>query len=86
MIHSMSGGIIKDAGSYTFVKIKFDGDETPRWYISDFDAEEGDRVTAPDANNRPAQATVVRVERNVSGQVAPVPVRRAKKIISVIRN
>ena len=84
MIHSMSGGVIRDAGSYTFVKILFDGEETPRWYISEFDLEEGDRVTAPDINNRTAPATVVRVERNVSGQVTPVPVRRAKKIISKI--
>ena len=84
MIHSMSGGVIKDTGSYTFVKILFDGEETPRWYISEFDLDEGDRVTAPDFNNRVAPATVVRVERNVSGQVTPVPVRRAKKIISKI--
>ena len=36
MIHSMSGGVIKDAGSYTFVKVRFD-DDGIAWYITDFD-------------------------------------------------
>ncbi len=83
MIHSMSGGVIKDVGSYTFVKVVFDGDETPHWYISDFAVAEGDRVSAPRGRaDMPAAATVVKVENNVSGQVTPVPLRSAKKLIS----
>ena len=81
MIHSMSGGILDEYGSYTFVKIVFDGDDRPYWYISDFDVEDGDRVTAPfGASSVGKPATVVRVERNVSGQVAPVPIKRVKKL------
>ena len=81
MIHSMSGGVLSEYGTYTFVKVKFDGDDRPYWYVSDFEVEEGDRVSAPfGTTNKPA--TVLRVEHNVSGQVSPVPIRRAKKLIA----
>lgn len=87
MIHSMSGGVIKDPGAYTFVKIAFDDDpeNTPHWYISDFSVEAGDRVSAPRGRaDMPARATVLRVEKNVSGQVTPVPLRLAKKLLNLI--
>lgn len=83
MIHSMSGGVIRDQGSYIFVKVALDGDPAPRWYIAEFDVEEGDRVSVPIGRAQtPAPATVLRVESNVSGQVTPVPLRSAKKIIA----
>ncbi len=80
MIHSMSGGIIKDPGSYTFVKIAFDDDpeKTPYWYVSDFSVAPRGRA------DMPARATVLRVEKNVSGQVTPVPLRSAKKLLNLI--
>lgn len=82
MIHSMSGGVLSEYGTYTFVKVKFDGDERPYWYVSDFEVQEGDRVSAPfGAGGLGKPATVVRVEQNVSAQVAPVPVKRAKKLL-----
>ena len=81
MIHSMSGGVIKDAGSYTFVKVRFD-DDGVAWYITDFDVTEGDRVKAPRGiQNVGTAATEVKVEYNVNGQVAPVPLKRVKKLI-----
>ncbi len=82
MIHSMSGGVLSESGSYTFVKIKFDGEDKPYWYISEFDVEEGDRVSAPHGvSGLGKPAVVVKVEHNVSGQVAPVPVKRAGKLL-----
>ncbi len=83
MIHSMSGGMLSEYGSYTFVKIVFDGDERPYWYVSDLDVEIGDRVSAPfGASGAGKPATVLKVERNVSGQVAPVPIKRVKRLIA----
>lgn len=82
MIHSMSGGVLSEYGSYTFAKVKFDGIDAPYWFIAEFDVQEGDPVLAPfGAAAMPRQATVIKVERNVSGQVAPVPVKRAKRLI-----
>lgn len=84
MIHSMSGGVIKDPGSYTFVKAEFD-DGTLAWYISDFAVEEGDTVSAPRGRlDTATPARVVKVEAGVSGQVTPVPLRSAKRIYSII--
>lgn len=83
MIHSMSGGILSDYGSYTFVKVTVDGESAPHWFISEFDLNEGDRVVVPTVAGEKC-GTVVRVERNVSGQVAPVPVKRARRIVKVL--
>lgn len=84
MIHSMSGGVIKDAGSYTFVKVKFD-DDGVAWYITDFEVVEGDRVKAPRGiGGVSTPAKVMKVEYNVSGQVTPIPLRSAKKLICKI--
>ena len=83
MIHSMSGGVLSEYGTYTFVKVAFDGEPVPYWYITDFDVQEGDRVTAPrGASEIGKPATVLSVEYNVSGQVAPVPVKRVKKLLA----
>lgn len=86
MIHYMGGGVLSEYDSYTFVKVIFDGDEKPYWFVSEYEVQEGDRVTAPyGAAGLGREATVVKVEQNVSGQVAPIPVKRAKRILKVIR-
>ncbi len=79
MIHSMSGGVLQDAGQYTFVKVGFD-DGSVFWYISDIELVEGDTVKAPRGASVDV-GKVLRVERNVDGHVAPVPIKRAKRII-----
>lgn len=82
MIHSMSGGVLDEYGTYTFVKVRLDGDERPYWYVCDFQVSEGDRVLAPfgvSGVGRPA--LVMRVEQNVSAQVSPIPIKRAKKLL-----
>ncbi len=82
MIHSMSGGILSEYGTYTFVKVALDGESAPYWYVSEFDVNEGDRVIAPfGRSGAPKSGTVLRVERDVSGQVAPVPVKHARRLI-----
>lgn len=84
MIHSMSGGVLSEYGTYTFVKVRFDGSDASYWYITDFEVVEGDRVLAP-LGGIGKPAVVDRVEKNVSGQVAPVPIKRAKKLISKLQ-
>ena len=84
MIHSMSGGVLDEWGTYTFAKVVFDGgDGKPYWYVAEFEVDEGDKVLAPfGGGNVGKPTTVIKVERGVSGQVSPVPVRRAKRLIS----
>ncbi len=79
----MSGGVIKDAPVYTFVKVIFDGDDErrPYWYISDFAVEVGDAVSAPFGKaDMPRSGVAVEVER-CGGQVTPISPRTAKKLI-----
>lgn len=83
MIHSMSGGIIKDVGDYTFVKVRFDGEPTPFWYVAEMHVSDGDKVIAP-LRGVERQGVAERVERHVSGQVTPVPLRTAKRIVRVV--
>ncbi len=85
MIHSMSGGIIKDPGAYTFVKAVFDGETEPQRFAADFAVDVGDRVVAPyGPYDMPKAATVVEVEHIAGGQVLPVSLRSVKKLISYI--
>ncbi|MBD5132482.1 MAG: hypothetical protein HDT28_07860 [Clostridiales bacterium] len=85
MIHSMSGGVLSEYDSLTFVKLQFDGEQAPYWYITELEVDEGDRVLAPfGVAGLGKEATVIKVERNVSSQVAPVPVKRAKRILRVL--
>lgn len=83
MIHSLSGGVLSEYGSYTFVKVTFEDGARPYWYVSDFEVSEGDIVLAPFGGGA-KRATVVKVEQNVSGQVTPIPLRSAKKLISKV--
>lgn len=84
MIHSLSGGVIKDYGAYTFVKVIFEADDRPYWYIADFPVEEGDKVIAPFGKiDTPREATAIKVEKNVSGQVTPIPLNSAKKLLGL---
>lgn len=84
----MSGGVLSEYGSYTFVKVVYDddGEQRPYWFISEFEVREGDKVLAPFGIGGQKTATVVKVENNVSGQVAPIPVKRARKLIKPIEN
>ncbi len=90
MIHSLSGGVIKDIEYFDFAKVKVTEGilcNNIFWYISPFsNLKQGDIVLVPlGANNTQTKAEVLRVDKNVSGQTAPVPVKRCKKIIKVVK-
>lgn len=85
MIHSMSGGVIKDNILLNFAKVQLDSGEI-FWYITNIeDLAENDLVIVPiGKTERPVRAKVLRIDKNVSIQTAPVPVNRAKQIICKI--
>ena len=88
MIHSLAGGTIKNIKYADFAKVQildgiFSGDIL--WYITDFAIKEGSIVVVPvGRNNMLVKGKVLRVDSNISGQVAPVPINRAKKIERII--
>lgn len=86
MIHSLAGGKIRDLDFADFVKVKLIDTEPDKilWYTTDLiDLNEGDTVLVP-FGAQSAQAIVLKIERNLSSQVAPIPIKRAKNIIKKI--
>ncbi|HBF86318.1 MAG TPA: hypothetical protein DDW54_01410 [Clostridiales bacterium] len=85
MIHSLSGGVIKTAEKYTFVKVLFDGEEKPTWLICDDPTVEVGDVAAADGKTGIIKGKVIRADKGVSGDCAPVPVKRMRKTIAIIK-
>jgi len=85
MIHSMSGGVIRDYENliYCFVQIEGASEDSKRWYISPFIfIKPGDRVEVPTGKTT-SYAEVLRVE-NVTAQTAPFPVKYTQEIIRIV--
>ena len=83
MIHSLSGGVIKENLKYTFVKVEMRG--TPCWYLSPTSKiEAGAKVLAPFGKGGvPAEGTVLKVEE-ADAQCAPVPMNRIREIYQIL--
>ncbi len=83
MIHSLSGGVIKENGYYTFVKAEIDG--APYWFIAPDGTEAGDKIIAPVGKREILrEGIVLKAEHNVSQQCAPFPMNRMKKVERVL--
>ena len=82
MIHSLSGGVIAENGTYTFAKVEIDG--APYWFLSPFPVREGDRVLAPFGRGDLPREGIVRRVETASAQCAPVPMNRAKELYEVL--
>lgn len=83
MIHSLSGGVIKENGKHTFVKVEIEG--RPYWYLSLFSTvREGDRVSVPFGKGElPREAVVLKVEE-AEEQCAPYPMNRIREIYEIL--
>lgn len=89
MIHSLAGGKIREMEIQDFAKVEIiEGLEEGKifWYISPFlQLKIGDFVLVPlGRSNAPTRAKVLKIEKNLSAQVAPVPISRAKQIIKIL--
>lgn len=87
MIHSMAGGIIRDIEYHDYAKVEvLEGLNTKRlfWFINDiYNLAVGDEVLVQiDGLN--TMAKVVRIDKNVGADVAPISPKRAKHIIQKI--
>lgn len=89
MIHSMAGGRLQNVSYNDYAKVKIltganAGDIY--WYLSIAGVSAGNIVKIPvGITNQPEEGEVLRVDKNVSSQMSPVPFKRAKKIISIIK-
>lgn len=83
MIHSLSGGVIREKKYFDFAKVKLETGEI-YWYISTIKTlKPGDMVAVPYGNGE-AKAFVIRIDKHISEQVSPIPVKRAKKVLRIV--
>ncbi len=87
MIHSLAGGYLRELTYADFAKVEIlSGVNTGKlfWYVTNIlDLKVGDRVEVPLLNSI-EQGKVVKIERNLNNQTAPVSLKRAKSIIRKI--
>lgn len=85
MIHSCAGGIVANNKKMDFVKVEIVSDETVCWYVTKLPfLQVGSFVNVPYGKlDTPTKAKVLRVDKNVSNQTAPIPVSRAKEIYGI---
>lgn len=82
MIHSLFGGVMSDVQHVDFAKVEIEG-EGVFWYISKIEGlREGDKVIVPfGRDGEKVTGKVLRIDKNVSSQVSPIPCKHAKYII-----
>mgnify|MGYP006916089930 CR=1 FL=1 len=84
MIHSLSGGFVRELEYADFVKVKILTGESVGmlfWYKTDLiDIKIGDKVEVL-LKGQPVEGEIVKIERNQSNQTAPIPIKRAQSII-----
>ena len=89
MIHSLAGGEIRELLYADFAKVEIIDDGAFKgnklWYICEIkDAKAGDMVLVPiGVCNRLYKAKIERIDKQVNSQVAPIPFKKAKKIIKI---
>jgi len=83
MIHSLSGGVMRDVQYVDFAKVEIEG-EGIFWYINNIDGlKEGDKVIVPfGKSGQKVVGKVLRIDKSVSSQVSPIPFKHAKHIIA----
>lgn len=90
MIHSLAGGTLGKVQYATFVKVQLsDGAFAGGicWFVACGNESIGDDVIVPfGKNNQQIRGKVLRIDKNVSSQVSPVPFSRAKQVIKVIKS
>lgn len=83
MIHSCAGGVIREKKFLTLAKVEILQTKEIRWFISNLPLlEVGDEVIVPfGRENIEVRAKVLRIDKSVSEQVAPVPCKSLKEIL-----
>ncbi|MGN1201562.1 MAG: hypothetical protein ACI4R8_04860 [Candidatus Caccovivens sp.] len=86
MIHSMSGGVVREKKFYDFAKVQLEISGETRFFIcNDKNLKEGDCVLVPyGKNDLLEKGKILRIDRNVNEQVAPMPVGRMKEIFGKV--
>lgn len=83
MIHSLSGGVIKSSEKYTFIKVEVGGET--RWLVcDDTNVAVGDTAVFDDGKTL-IRGKVLRVDKGISGDCAPVPLKKIGKTEAILK-
>ena len=90
MIHSLAGGVLKEKKVLDLAKVEILDDYYSGvfWYVSNIkNLKENDIVLVPFKNGDiTLKAKVLRVDKKVKEDAAPIPVKRLQTIISKAKN
>ncbi len=89
MIHSMAGGNLQKVSYDDYAKVKITSGANAGdifWYLSITGAKQGDKVLVPVGFLGELQeGEILRIDKNISSQMSPVPKKRAKYINKIIK-
>ena len=90
MIHSLSGGELKNNKVYDFAKVKIiEGEHEGEicFYISNLsNLKINDLVLVPIGfPSKNAKSKVLRIDKNINEQMAPFPIKKMKSILKIIK-
>ena len=89
MIHSMAGGNLQKVSYDDYAKVKITSGANVGdifWYLSLANAKVGDKVVVPvGMQNALQEGEILRIDKNISSQMSPVPKKRAKYINKIIK-
>ena len=90
MIHSLAGGVLSDNDFLDFAKVEFIDEELAgqtHWYISKIcDLKIDDVVCVPYGTNEiKKEAKILRIDKHISSQTPPLPLKKMKEILYKIR-
>lgn len=85
MIHSLAGGKLQNVVNFSGAKVKVNKYEKNYWFINPFsNLKIGDNVLVP-VGNEILLGEVIKIEDNISSQISPVPYKKMKEILNIIK-
>lgn len=86
MIHSTAGGNLKEYGYFDIAKVEYlENDEKAFVLSTNEEIKEGDIVLVAISEFEEKEAKVIRIDKHVHEQNFPLPIKRLKKIVRLVK-
>ena len=86
MIHSTAGGNLKEYGYFDIAKVEYLENGEKAFVLStNGEIKEGDIVLVAISEFEEKEAKVIRIDKHVHEQNFPLPIKRLKKIVRLVK-
>lgn len=86
MIHSTAGGNLKEYGYFDIAKVEYLENGEKAFVLStNEEIKEGDIVLVAISDIEEKEAKVIRIDKHVHEQNFPIPIKRLKKIVRLVK-